>query len=171
MRDYQDAECDWARSTDCVPNGATASGSVRFVTAGGKELAKGELVYNAKVNWFALSAERALKAWAALPEAERKPGAVEVPPLTSVDPKRVVALKPPDGAMVLPLYNRQLAHDAKGALRYTVDTDYVADLNKFAPPSMWAARFAEVGIDWMWITRDEAEAMMPASPRPGQEVR
>jgi hypothetical protein len=44
MRDYKDAECDWARSTDCVPEGATASGSVRFVTAAGKQLERGELV-------------------------------------------------------------------------------------------------------------------------------
>jgi hypothetical protein len=117
-----------------------------------------------------LSAERALKAWAKLPEEERKPGAVQVPTLTSVDPKRVVAVKPPDGALVLRVYNRQLANDSKGGLRYTVNSDYVAELNKIAPPSMWASRFAEVGIDWMWVTREEAEAMMPANARKGQEV-
>jgi hypothetical protein len=79
LRDYKDAEVDWARSTDCVPEGAVASGSVRFLTAGGKRLERGELVFSEKINWFQLSAERALKAWAALPESERRPGAVQVP--------------------------------------------------------------------------------------------
>ena len=171
MRDYKDAEVDWAKSTDCVPEGATASGSVRFVTASGKQLVRGELAYNQKTNWFYLSAERAWKAWEALPEAERKPGAVQVPALTSVDPKRVAALKPPDGALVVRVYNRQLATNAKGDLRYTVAEDYVAELNKFAPPSMWAARFAEVGHDWMWITRQEWQVLMPDKAEKGQEVK
>ena len=171
LRDYKDAEVEWARTTDCVPEGAVASGSVRFLTASGKPLERGELVFGEKINWFQLSVERAWKAWAALPESERKPGAVQVPKLTSVDPRRLVAVKPPDGALVVRVYNRQLARNTKGQLRYTVAQDYVAELNKIAPPRMWAARFAEVGVDWMWITRSEWQAMMPAEPRKGQEVK
>jgi hypothetical protein len=170
LRDYKDAEVEWARATDCVPEGAVASGSVRFVTAGGKPLERGELVFGENVNWFHLSAERAWKAWTALPESERKPGAVQVPQLASVDPKRLVAVKPPDGALVVRVYNRQLARNSKGQLRYTIAEDYVPELNKIAPPRMWAARFAEAGIDWMWITRPEWQAMMPANPRTGQAV-
>jgi hypothetical protein len=171
FRDFKDAETDWARTTDCVPDGATASGSVRFITASGKLLERGELNYNQKTNWFQLSAERALKAWAALPVAERKPGAVRVPELTSVDPKRVAALKPPDGVLVVRVYNRQLAKNAKGDLRYTLAQDYVPELNKIAPPSDWAPRFAEVGHDWLWITREEWQALMPANPAKGQQVQ
>jgi hypothetical protein len=171
MRDFKDAETEWARSTDCVPDGATASGSVRFVTAAGKQLERGELVFGPKVNWFERSAERALKAWAALPEAERRPGAVQIPALTAVDPKRAVAVKPPDGALVVRVYNRQLARDARGELRYTVADDYDPKLKKYADDWAWSARFAEVGIDWMWITRPEWQAMMPDNPRKGQEVK
>jgi hypothetical protein len=147
-----------------------ASGSVRFVTASGKPLERGELVFGEKVNWFQLSAERALKAWAALPASERQPGAVHVPRLAAVDPRRLVAVRPPDGVLVVRVYNRQLARDAKGQLRYTVAEDYVPELNKIAPPRMWAARFAEAGIDWMWITRQEWQALMPVKPRKGQAV-
>jgi hypothetical protein len=68
---------------------------VRFLTARGKPLARCELVFGDKVNWFERSAARAWKAWKALPESERKPGAVQVPRLASVDPKRLVAVKPP----------------------------------------------------------------------------
>jgi hypothetical protein len=143
---------------------------VRFVTASGKPLARGELVFGEKINWFELSAERAWKAWEALPESARKPGAVQVPRLTSVDPRRLAAVKPPDGALVVRVYNRQFARTATGQLRYTVAEDYVPGLNKIAPPQMWAARFAEAGIDWMWITRQEWQAMMPANPRRGQAV-
>jgi hypothetical protein len=144
---------------------------VRFLTASGKRLERGELVFGEKVNWFQLSVERAWKAWAALPESERKPGGVQVPELASVDPRRLVAVKPPDGALVVRVYNRQLARNTKGQLRYTVAEDYVPELNKIAPPRMWAARFAEAGIDWMWITRQEWQAMMPANPREGQAVQ
>ena len=170
MRDYKDAEAEWARTTDCVPEGAVASGSVRFITAGGKRLERGELVFNEKINWFQRSAELALKAWAALPRSERKPGGVQVPRLTSVDPKRRAAVKPPEGALVARVYNRQLARNPRGQLRYTVAQDYVPELKKVAPPWMWAARFAEAGIDWMWITRPEWQALMPANPRKGQKV-
>jgi hypothetical protein len=171
LRDYKDAECEWARTTDCVPEGAVASGSVRFITARGKLLERGELVFGEKINWFQRSAQRAWKAWAALPGSERKPGAVRVPKLASVDPKRRVAMKPPEGALVVRVYNRQLAWNPRGQLRYTVAQDYVQELKKIAPPRMWAARFAEVGVDWMWITRPEWQALMPANPRKGQAVR
>jgi hypothetical protein len=145
--------------------------AVRFITASGKPLERGELVFGDKINWFQLSAERAWKAWAALPASERKPGAVQVPRLASVDPKRLVAVKPPDGALVVRVYNRQLARNPKGQLRYTVAQDYVPELTKIAPPRMWAARFAEVGLDWLWITRQECQAIMPANPRQGQGVQ
>src|SRR5262249_21225285 len=163
-------EVEFCLKTDCVPEGAVASGSVRFITAAGKKLERGELAWNDKTNWFHLSAERALKAWAALPESERKPGAVEVPERPPVDPKRAPTLKPPDGALIVRVFNRQLARDARGELRYTVADDYVPALKKIAPPSMWAARFAEAAHDWMWITRQEWQAMMPADPGKGQEV-
>jgi hypothetical protein len=171
IRDFKDAEVEFARSTDCVPEGAVASGAVRFITASGKKLERGELAWNDKTNWFLLSAKRALKAWEALPLAERKPGAISVPKRPPVDPKRAVTLKPPEGALVVRLYNRQLGRNAKGDLRYTVAGDYVPALHKIAPPSMWAARFAEASHDFLWITRKEWQAMMPDNPRKGQEVK
>jgi hypothetical protein len=171
MRDFHDPEVEFARSTDCVPEGAMASGTVRFITASGKKLERGELVWNDKTNWFLLSAQRALKAWAALPAAERKPGAIEVPNRPPVDPKRLATLKPPEGALIARLYNRQFGRDRKGELRYTVADDYVPALHKIAPPSMWAARFAEAGHDTFWITRDEWQAMMPADAHKGQEIK
>ena len=133
IRDFQDAEVAFCKSTDCVPEGAVASGTVRFITASGKKLERGELAWIGKTNWFQLSAQRALKAWAALPLAERQPGGVQVPDRPPLDPKRAATLKPPEGALIVHLYNRQLGRDAKGELRYTVADDYVPALHKIAP--------------------------------------
>lgn len=170
IRDFKDAEVEFCLKTDCVPDGATASGSVRFITAAGKQLERGELVWTEKTNWFHLSVERALKAWTALPASERQPGAVLVPERPPVDPKREVTIKPPHGVLIVHVFNRQLARDAKGELRYTVADDYVPALKKIAPPSFWAARFAESARDWLWITRQESQAMMPAHPQQGDEL-
>jgi hypothetical protein len=167
-RDFQDAEGEFVRTSNCVPEGAVASGAVQLMTASGKLLERGEMSADKKT--FQASLERALKTWAALPLAERKPGAVKVPDRGTVDPKRAAGERRPDSALIVRVYNRQLGQNAKGELRYTVASDYVPAIHQAYPPSSWAARFAEAAHDTMWVTQSEWKAMMPANPRKDQKI-
>jgi len=163
---YRDAEVDFLKTADCVANGAC--GGTWVITASGKRLERGEMVADRKS--FQLSLERSLKTWAALPAAERTPGAGKVGERGPIDPKRAEATPPAD-CLILRVYNRQLERDAKGTLRYTVAEDYLPTIKEKFPVSTWAARFAEVAHDCMWITRGEWQALMPANPRKDQAVK
>src|SRR5262245_28566337 len=121
---YHDSEVDFLRELKCVANGA--HGEAWVITAGGKRLERCEIVADNKT--FEASLQRGLKAWAALPVAERKAGAVQIPERGQIDPKRVVAVAPPEGALIVRVYNRQLGRDAKGDLRYTIAEDYIPAL-------------------------------------------
>jgi hypothetical protein len=105
--------------------------------------------------------KNALKTWAELPEAERKPGGVAVPRSDRVDPKRAALALPP-GALVLRVFNRHLGRDDKGELRYAVPTDFVSATGK-----VQAERFAEAQNDFMWVPEKEWRALVPAEPRSG----
>ena len=123
---FHDSETDFLRNLKCVANGA--HGEAWVITAGGKRLKRCELVADNKT--FQASLERGLKAWAALPKSERGPGIVAIPDRGPIDPKRAPAVAPPDGALILRVYNRQLGRDAKGEYRYTVPEDYIPALRR-----------------------------------------
>src|SRR5262245_17862248 len=168
---YHDSEVDFLRELKCVANGA--HGEVWAITAGGKRLERGEMVPDNKT--FQASLERGLKAWAALPLAERKPGAVQVPDRGAIDPKRAPAVAPPAGALIVRTYNRQLGRDAKGELRHTVPEDYIPALRDpklgvvFSPDATHL--FSQPANDMMWITKAEWQAMVLLNPKKGQRVK
>src|SRR5271169_1136015 len=84
-RSFDDNECRFLEKADCG-----GQGRVDIITAGGKFVARGELqVGNPKTHL--LSLERALNAWGALPEAVRKPSAIQVPKRGPLDPRRNAA--------------------------------------------------------------------------------
>jgi hypothetical protein len=159
-REFKDAEAEFIRTADCVTK--TAAGSVYIITASGKRFCAGALIPDSKT--FELSLQKALKDWAALPATETKAGAVQVGERGPRDPKRA-AQSPPDGCLILRVYNRHLGRDSQGELRYTVPDDYVASMKP------WAARFREPANDMMWVTKAEWPALTPANPRKGQSVR
>lgn len=118
------------------------------------------------------SLHKALKAWLALPEAERKPGAVHIPERGPLDPRRHAAQGPPPGTLIVRVYNRQLERTAKGDYRHTVPEDYISALRD---PKVMASKEAtrlwtQPANDFMWITRAEAQALMPQDPKPGQRI-
>jgi hypothetical protein len=169
---YVDSETDFLKNpTPCVANGA--HGEAWVLSAGGKRLERCELVPDKKS--FQASLERGLKGFAALPPSERKPGAVQVPERGPIDPKRVPAVAPPDGALIVRVYNRQLGRKADGELRYTVPEDYIPALRdpKLGVVSNTTAtqRYSEPANDMMWVTKADWQAMMPANPRKGQTVK
>src|SRR5262245_3180991 len=109
MRQFDDDECRFLEHADCG-----GQGRIDIITASGKLVARGELqVGNPRTHL--LSLERALKAWAALPEAERKPGAVRVPERGPLDPRRNAAKGPPEGTLIVRVWNRQLERTPRGS--------------------------------------------------------
>lgn len=152
QRRRQDAEGEFFRK---VANqgprkgqgGSTRQGIYVF-TAGGKLLA----FKNAQDADVMLETVRlGLKRFKALPEAERRPGAVVVPDHGRVDARYARTL--PEGGLVLRSYTRILDRDdTKGFVKGTCD---------FRGGDM-AAR------DHVWIRKDEWQALIPADPKVGQ---
>src|SRR5262245_2155827 len=166
MRDFNDAECRFLQASDCG-----GQGRIDIITAAGKLVARGELqVGNPRTHL--LSIERALKAWAALPEAERRPGAVQIPPRGPLDPRRNAAKGPPPGTLIVRVYNRQLERTPGGGYRHTVPEDYIPALRdrKVVGTDQATALWTQPANDVLWITRAEAQAMMPARPVKGERV-
>jgi hypothetical protein len=134
-------------------------------------VARGELqVGNPRTHLHSL--ELALKAWAKLPEAERMPGAVQVPERGPLDPRRHAAKGPPPGTLIVRVFNRQLERTGKGEYRHTVPEDYIPALRdkKVVGTDLATPLWTQPANDFMWITQAEARAMMPAAPKLGQRV-
>jgi len=153
--EYKDADGDFVRATNCVT--VTASGSVSVVTAGGKAL--GPYSGSPSAQWLATK----LKAWEALPETERAPGAVKVPKSDSVDPKRA-ALRMVSGTLVLRVFNRRMGRDEKNELRYALPEDFLGKMSKAE-----VERAAMAQNDFMWIPEKEWQALVPAQPEKGKQ--
>src|SRR5262249_27004174 len=102
-----------------------------------------------------------LAAFAALPEANRKPGAVTVEKATTVDPKRAALTLPPR-ALVVRVFNRHLGWNEDKSLRYVVAKDYLPGAREDQ-----IERYGMAQNDFMWVPEEEWRALVPSSPRPG----
>jgi hypothetical protein len=118
------------------------------------------------------SLERAMKAWAALPEAERKAGAIQVEERGPLDPRRNTAKGPPPGTLIVRVFNRQLQRTPEGGYRHTVPEDYIPALRdpKYVGTDQATLLWTQPANDYMWVTQAEAQAMMPANPQAGQRI-
>lgn len=146
---------DFVRSTRCVT--FTASGRKVAVSASGKVLGN---IHNLK------SLEKAWAAWKELPEAQRAPGSIKVGDERPLER----ALEPPEHALVVRTYTRQLERNADGSLRYTRPEDYPQPEpsgTRSGSPRRQAARFREAGHDFMWIPENEWRALIPKEPQKG----
>lgn len=151
--EYKDADGDFVRATSCVT--VTASGSVAVVTANAKALGPYSGPGVGMEKWL----YGKLKEWDALPAAERKPGGVTVPKPEKVDPKRAALALPAD-ALVVRVFNRHLGWNEDKSLRYAVAADYLPGTG-----AVDAERYAMAQNDFMWIPREEWQALVPAQPR------
>jgi hypothetical protein len=165
VNDFNDAETNFLKEpTICVANGA--SGVAYVVGASGIRVHLCS-VGNPDKKTLQMGLEKALEKWSALPLAERKPGAVQVGEKPAVDPKRALQ-SPPEGSLIVHVYNRQFGRTAKGELRYTEPEDYVPWMRTTG----WGtARVREPADDYMWVTRPEWQALMPRNPQKGQRVK
>ena len=166
-RNFDDDECRFLDKADCG-----GQGRIDIITASGRFVARGELqVGNPKTHLNSL--DRALKAWAALPVVERKPGATQVPERGPLDPRRNTAKGPPPGTLIVRVFNRQLERTAKGEYRPTVPEDYIPALRdkRVVGSDQATSLWTQPANDTMWITQAEAQAMMPTDPKPhGQRI-
>lgn len=165
-RQFDDAECRFLEKADCG-----GQGRIDIITASGKRVAYGELqVGNPKTHLASL--ERALKAWAKLPESERNPGAIQVEERGPLDPRRNTAKGPPPGTLIVRVFNRQLERTSKGEHRHTVPEDYIPALRdpKVVGTDQATLLWTQPANDYLWITPAEARAMMPDNPSAGQRI-
>jgi hypothetical protein len=165
-RNFDDDESRFLEKADCG-----GQGRVDIITASGKIVARGELqVGNPKTHLASL--QRALKAWAALPEAERTPGAIQVPERGLFDPRRNAAKGPPPGTLIVHVYNRQLERTPTGQYRHTVPEDYIPALRdpKIVGTDQATSLWTQPANDYLWITQAEAHALMAANATVGQRI-
>lgn len=125
----------------------TSSGYFSCVSASGKWLSSGP-------------SEKTLEAFKNLPEAERKPGAVKVPPL---DPGDRTIIAPPEGGLVLRVHGRFLARDDKGQLRHVAKSDFPLVKGNIA-------FLLEPNTEYMWLTAAEVQSLVPAKPAKGDRI-
>ena len=102
-----------------------------------------------------------------LPEAERKPGALSFGKLAATEQ---LIPAPPDGGLVLRVHARFLARDDKGQLRHAQTTDFPLMLAKANVLRSWNL-FLQPNTEYMWLTRDELRALVPASPMKRQQLK
>lgn len=156
-RSRDDWAGDFVRATRCVT--FTAAGRKCAVTAGGTVLGNVHDLDSLRAAW---------DKWTKLPQEQRRPGALALPP----DDARPLDLahEPPAGALVVRTFTRQLERRADGTLRYTEPEDYpvaeVAEMRSGSPRRQ-AARFREAGHDFMWVPEAEWRALVPRDPQPG----
>jgi hypothetical protein len=101
-----------------------------------------------------------LAAWEALPEDQRKPGAIELgergPRDESIQPPA-----PPPGGLILRLFYRNLARTPDGKLRLAAQEDFPfgqGRVNLDAQPN------------YLWLTKDEWKSLIPERPVVGQSL-
>jgi hypothetical protein len=155
LRARKDAEGDFLRAAlgpDFFP---TSSGYMACVSAGGKSLGS--------------NPQKALEAFNKLPEAERKPGAVQVGPLGQVD-AAAAAPAPPKGGLVLKSYGRFLARDDKGELRRVTLKDFPL-MAEYKPERLGQVGYLfESHPDFLWLTEAEWKSLIPAGAKVKDKV-
>jgi hypothetical protein len=135
-----------------------AGGSVWCVTPDGKMLGR--------------SAKLALEKWKALPESERKPGAIKIEALGEKDVK-LAAATPPEGTLILKLYYRAFMREPNGKLRYVTAKDLWHDekgeRTEEAKETTYPGSITtpQAQPDHMWLTEAEWKSLVPDQPRKG----
>ena len=154
QRRRRDAEGEFFRRVADQGPRRGAGGSTRqgiyVLTAGGRLLAFRNHRDPEAVR--ALLAE-GLRLWRQIPAAERRPGAIEVPPLAKVDPRYSHA--PPPGGLVVNVYTRILDRDARGQV---------------CRGSCRVAGGDQAAHDHLWLTEAEWKSLLPADAGPGFKV-
>lgn len=140
-------EGEFLRGAGIDKSWVTSSGYFSCVSASGKWLGHAP-------------SEKALEAFRNLPEAERKPGTIQV---RHLDTAETMIPSPPVGGLVLRVFGRFLARDDLGGLRHVTQADF--------PRSRGDLGFLlEPNTEYMWLTAQEWQALIPNNPIKGQKL-
>ena len=144
---------EFLRSANIHKQWVTSSGYMSCVSASGKLLGHRPCA-------------EVLEEFEKLPDAERKPGAVKVPDLK---PSQAVIPAPPDGGLVLRVHARFLTRGDDGQLRPSETTDFPLMRDKQNAMRSWR-RFLQPNTEYMWLTREEWQALVPADSAKGDKL-
>lgn len=146
-------EGEFLRGAGVHKQWVTSSGYMTCVSASGKMLGRQPCM-------------EVLEAFAALPLEERKPGAVKVAELS---PSQRVIPSPPKDGLVLRVHARFMARNGDGSLRPAVGTDFPLMADDPKRMQNWE-KFLHPNTEYMWLTREEWNALVPSDPTKGQTV-
>jgi hypothetical protein len=158
QRRRQDAEGEFFRKVSDQAgrgshdlNGGSTRQGIYCLTAAGKLLSFKNAGQLPAVTRNSL--REALQNWKKLPEADRQPGAVQIPD-ADIDPRFTQV--PPPGGLILNVYTRLLDHDENGGL--------------CAHKHKTNGALREAQRDHVWLTESEWKALIPAQAVPGDKV-
>jgi len=110
--------------------------------------------------------QKSLAKWLALPEEERRPGAVKVDDLREMDP---AFPKRPAGSIILKGYNRPLDRGADGKLKRLKEYRDCQELGK--NDSNWQTFVdPEPGRVFLWFTQEQWKSIVPREPQAGMTL-
>jgi hypothetical protein len=147
-------EGDFLRQAGINKRWVTSSGYMHCVSASGKFLG-------------GRPCTAVLEKFNELPAAERKPGALIFEQLNNAEQ---LIPAPPEGGLVLRVHARFLARADDGQLRHAQTTDFPLMLAKANVLRSWNL-FLQPNTEYMWLTRNEWLAMVPANPAKGQKLK
>ncbi len=111
-----------------------------------------------------------MKAWKALPESERQPGAVKVGDHGDVA-ANVNSIAPPTNALILRTYHRILTREHNGSVRKVTPGDYPKS-SKLGEEETWITHYGErweAQPDFFWIKEEEWKAIVRPNPAKGDQ--
>ncbi|MCH8830029.1 MAG: hypothetical protein IID45_10680 [Planctomycetes bacterium] len=146
-------EGEFLRGANIHRQWVTSSGYMTCVSASGKLLGRRPCA-------------EVLEKFEKLPQAERKPGAVKVPDLM---PSEKVIPSPPQGGLVLRVHARFLSRGNDGRLRSAKTTDFPLMRDKPRVMRGWQ-RFLQPNTEYMWLTREEWQSLVPPNPVKGLKL-
>lgn len=146
-------EGEFLRQAGIDKRWVTSSGYMHCISASGKFLG-------------GRASPEVLEAFRQLPDSERAPGAVRVPDLPA---EQLVVPAPPAGGLVLRVHARFLSREPDGTLRHARTSDFPLMQDKPQVQISWQ-RFLQPNTEYMWLTRDEWQKLVPADPSGGQQV-
>ena len=144
--------------------GATRQG-IYALTAGGKLLTYKNAGQNPEAMLQML--RDGLELWKRLPESERAPGAVKVPPLGKVD--RDYFREPPAGGLIVKVYARALDAQQHQAGLQNAISKVALNLAEcdFTDAQCKVGSGDEASRDHLWLTESEWRSLVPEHPEAG----
>ena len=147
-------EGEFLRQAGINKRWVTSSGYMHCISASGKFLG-------------GRPCDAVLEKFKALPEVERRPGAVK---LKKLDKAAQLIPSPPKGGLVLRVHARFLTRDGDGKLRHARTTDFPLMLAKANVLRSWNL-FLQPNTEYMWLTDDELRGLVPDNPMKGQKFK